>query len=92
MIFAPSSLARPLASSIIDCARRSASARRWVASVRAAESSCSTRLCAVASSAFAVSAADRPSRIFFARSSSATVIGGHTNFIVNHARIRKTIS
>ena len=37
-----------LASSIIDCARRSASARRWAASVRADDSSFSMRLLAVA--------------------------------------------
>ncbi|MEY3475056.1 MAG: synthase subunit b AtpF, partial [Pseudomonadota bacterium] len=38
-----------------------------------------------------LSAADRPSAIFFARSSSAAVIGGQTNFIVNQTRIAKTI-
>jgi hypothetical protein len=39
----------------------------------------------------ALSAADRPSAIFFARSSSAAVIGGQTKRIVNQTRIAKTI-
>jgi len=39
----------------------------------------------------ALSAAARPSAIFFARSSSAAVIGGQTNFIVNPTKIRNTI-
>ena len=55
------------------------------------DSSSSTRLLAAASSALALSAADRPSAIFLARSSSAAAIGGHTNFIVNQTRIRNTI-
>jgi hypothetical protein len=38
------------------------------------------------------SAAARPSAIFWARSSNAFAIGGHTNFIVNHTRIRKTMA
>jgi hypothetical protein len=59
----------------------------FVASLR---SSSPTRLCAASSSALPFSAADRPSAIFFARSSSALTNGGHTNFIVNHARIRNT--
>ena len=58
---------------------------------RADESCSSTRLLAWLSSALALSAADRPSAIFFARSSSAAVIGGQTNFIVNQTRIAKTI-
>ena len=82
---------RALASSTIDCASRSASARRCAASVRAAASCSSTRLLAVDSSALALSAADKPSAIFFARSSSAAVIGGQMNFIVNQTRIRNTI-
>ena len=61
------------------------------ASLRAVDSSSSTRLLAAASSALALSAADRPSAIFCARSSSAAVIGGQTNFIVNPTRIRNTI-
>jgi hypothetical protein len=73
------------------CARRSASARRWAASLRADDSSASIRLLAVTSSALALSAAERPSRIFCARSSRAAVIGGQTNFIVNSARITNTI-
>ncbi len=53
--------------------------------------SCSwTLLLAFASSSFALSAAARPSAILVARSSRAFVIGGHTNFIVNHQRIPKT--
>jgi hypothetical protein len=36
-----------------------------------------------------VSAAARPSAIFWARSSNALAIGGHTNFIVNHTSIEK---
>jgi hypothetical protein len=44
------------------------------------------------SSDLARSAAARPSAIFWARSSSAFAIGGHTNFIVNHTRIRKTMA
>ena len=63
-IFAPSSLALPLASSTICSARRSASARRLAASSRAPASCCSTFLLAVANSSFALSAADRPSAIF----------------------------
>ena len=46
---------------------------------------------AFVSSALALSAADSPSAIFFARSSSALTIGGHTNFIVKPTRIRNTI-
>ena len=46
----------------------------------------STRLCAASSSALPFSAAARPSAIFFERSSRALINGGHTNFIVNHAR------
>jgi hypothetical protein len=37
-------------------------------------------------------AAARPSAIFFARSSSAFMMGGHTNCIVNHARMKNTTS
>jgi hypothetical protein len=33
-----------------------------------------------------------PSAILLARSSSAFMMGGHTNFIVNHARMRNTTS
>src|SRR5262249_7617785 len=43
------------------------------------------------SSVRALSAAERPSAILRARSSSAAVIGGHTYFIVNQTRIRNTI-
>jgi hypothetical protein len=43
------------------------------------------------SSDLALSAAARPSAIFWARSSSAVAMGGHTNFIVNPTRIRNTI-
>jgi hypothetical protein len=71
--------------------RRSASARRAAVSVRDLASSASTRWLAALSSDLALSAAARPSAIFFARSSSAAVIGGHTNFIVNPTRIRNTI-
>jgi hypothetical protein len=39
----------------------------------------------------ALSAADRPSAILAARASSAVVIGGQMNFIVNQTRIRNTI-
>jgi hypothetical protein len=55
------------------------------------DSCCFDALLAAARSALALSAADRPSAIFFARSSSAAVIGGQTNFIVNPTRIRNTI-
>jgi cation transporter-like permease len=37
-----------------------------------------------------LSAADRPSAIFFARSSSAFTMGGHTKDIVNHTRMKNT--
>jgi hypothetical protein len=76
----------------MDWARRSASASRVAVSVRVLASSCSTFLSAACSSAFALSAAARPSAIFSARSSSAAAIGGHTNFIVNPTRIRNTIT
>jgi hypothetical protein len=72
-------------------ARRSASAKREAVSLRDWANSASTRALALESSALALSAAARPSAIFSARSSSAFVIGGHTNFIVNHTRIAKTI-
>jgi hypothetical protein len=45
-----------------------------------------------ARSLFALSAAESPSAIFFARSSSAFTMGGHTNFIVTHARMKNTTS
>jgi len=31
-----------------------------------------------------------PGGVFVARSSSAFMMGGHTNFIVNHARMKNT--
>jgi hypothetical protein len=61
---------------------RSCSLRVWA-------NSCSTRLLAAVSSVLALSAAARPSAIFWARSSSAFAIGGHTNFIVNSTRSGK---
>src|SRR5574343_243673 len=90
-ILAPSSLARDLASSTSCWARRSASARRLAASSLADVSAAATFFSESASATLALSAADRPSAIFFARSSRAAVIGGQTNFIVNQTRIRNTI-
>jgi hypothetical protein len=60
--------------------------------VAACDNSFSTRWLAAVSSDLARSAAARPSAIFWARSSSAFAIGGHTNFIVNHTRIKKTMA
>src|SRR5688572_27777986 len=91
MILLPSSVARALASSTMAWARRSASARRWADSLRAWPSATSTLRSASVNATLALSAAARPSAIFWARSSSAFAIGGHTNFIVNPTRIRNTI-
>src|SRR5690606_32293285 len=82
--------ARDRASSIKALPRFSASARRLAISSRDWLSCSWTLLLAFASSSLALSAAARPLAIFVARSSRAFVIGGHTNFIVNHHRIPKT--
>jgi hypothetical protein len=53
--------------------------------------SSATRASASFNSAFARSAADRPSAMRVERSSIALVIGGQINFIVNQTRIPKTM-
>jgi hypothetical protein len=58
--------------------------------VTGAASSAAMRFSAAAISALPRSAAARPFAILSARSSSAFISGGHTNFIVKNARMKKT--
>jgi hypothetical protein len=68
----------------------SAAPRTSPADSRALRSSSTTFFSASARSALALSAAASPSAILPARSSSAFMIGGHTNFIVNQPRMKNT--
>ena len=80
------------ASSINCAACFSAPPRNSAADSRALRNSSVAFFSACARSVFALSAAASPSAIFCARSSSAFMMGGHTNFIVNHARMKNTTS
>jgi hypothetical protein len=80
------------ASSINWATWRSAPLRNSAADSRALRSSSPAFFSAWARSALALSAAASPSAILLARSSSAFMMGGHTNFIVNHAKMRNTTS
>jgi len=92
MILFASSVALCLASSMMMAALCSASAMRAAASLRFFANSTSTCLCALVSSIWACSAAFKPWAIFSARSSKAVAMGGHTNFIVNHTKMAKTMA
>jgi hypothetical protein len=75
----------------LDDLQRQAFGSGKTASLRAAPSSASMRLLALASSLRALSAADRPSATLRARSSSAAAMGGQMYFIVTPTKIRRTM-
>src|SRR5690554_4542349 len=78
------------ASSMSLAACFSAAARTSPADSRALRISSTAFFSASSRSVLALSAAASPSAIFAARSSSAFMIGGHTNFIVNQPRMKNT--
>src|SRR4249919_183870 len=84
-----SAMASFLAWSMIWLARWWACSMISLALVRAVRSSPSAVSCACASARWLLSAAARPSAIFFWRSSSAAFSGGQMNFIVNQTRSTK---